>query len=87
MGYSQTHWSKEQATLQYIDKVLVPYVAAQRQLLNLPHQQALAICDVFAAHRTGAVRKMLQDNRISVIYVPAGATGAFNSNSEGLSSK
>jgi hypothetical protein len=38
--------------LRYLDEIIIPYVKKQRELLQLPPDQpALAIFDLFAAHR------------------------------------
>ena len=49
--HSETHWSTELIMLEYIDKVLVPYVTQMRQMLELAMDHpALAWFDVFKAH-------------------------------------
>ena len=67
--------------VQYINHALVPYFTKQRQNLKSPNQRALAVCDMVAAHRTEAVRAMVEENAISVVFIPTGATGTlFTSN-------
>ena len=61
--------------MEYADKILIPHVKRQRSRYNLPNQTALAIFDIFAAHRTEDFLGKLRQNNISVIFVPAGCTG------------
>lgn len=61
--------------LEYLDSILIPYVASKRDELQNPNQAALLICDVFAAHRVASFREKLEANDIQLIYVPAGCTG------------
>ena len=50
--HSQSHWSTKETMLEYVDEVLVPYMARQREQLNLsPTAPGLCIFDVFASHR------------------------------------
>ncbi len=73
---SESHWSTEQTMLEYLDKIVIPYVSATRTKLDLGDDHpALAIFDVFAAHRCTSVLKKLSDNHIHVIFVPASCTG------------
>lgn len=74
--HSVNHWSNEDTMLHYIENVLVPYVTQTRKSLGLPEsQRALAIFDVFAAHRVERVLQALEDANIAVQFVPAGCTG------------
>jgi hypothetical protein len=62
--------------LRYLEVVIVPYVEATRQSLGLkPDHCALAIFDVFAAHRCHSVLEALSDNHIKYTFVPASCTG------------
>lgn len=74
--HSPNHWSTEETMLEYIEGVIVPYVEAVRE--NLPvaqiNQPALAIFDVFAAHRSEKVLSALKKANIRYVFVPAGCT-------------
>ena len=60
-----THWSAELTMQEYIDKVLVPYVTQTRQKLELAMDHpALALFDVFKAHRCDTVLEKLRQNHI-----------------------
>ena len=59
--------------LHFIDHVLVPYFS---EMLGLDKdQKALAILDVFAAHRCDSSLKALERNNIKYCFVPANCTG------------
>ena len=61
--------------LQYIEKVLILYVGDKRDELNLPLKHpALAIFDVFSAHRHETVLDALYRANIKVVFVPARCT-------------
>jgi hypothetical protein len=74
--HTRNHWSNEEPTKQFVLEILVPYFKAQREALDLqPDHPALTLLDVFAAHRTAAVRDLFREHNIQVIYVPASCTG------------
>ena len=74
--HSINHWSNEETMLRFIDKIIVPYVSKTRKSLGLPSTYpALAIFDLFAAHRCKSVLEKLQDNNIHQKFVPGGCTG------------
>ena len=74
--HSKNHWSNETTMLEFIEMVLVPFMVQQREKLQLPPNQAgLAIFDVFAAHRTDAVLKKLEECNIKQVFIPGGCTG------------
>ena len=74
--HSETHWSNEHTMLEYLDNVIIPYVSNTRQALDFPEDQpALAIFDVFAAHRCQNVLEKLKSNNTHQIFVPASCTG------------
>ena len=74
--HSGNHWSNEQTMLEFADKILIPYVKATKESLSLPSGvQAVALFDVFAAHRCSSFLTKLQDAGIKVCFIPAGCTG------------
>ena len=73
--FTPNHWSNEDKMKEYIEAVIVPYVARKREELKLPADQpALAIFDVFKAQQTEDVMKLLEENHILVVSVPANCT-------------
>ena len=73
--HSSSHWSTQDTVERFVDKVIVPYVQTQRDLLGLPAmQKALLIFDVFAAHRVESVLSKLDENNVLVIFIPPNCT-------------
>ena len=74
--HSETHWSTENTMLHFIDHVLVPYIQTTRETLGFDSSQhALALFDVFAAHRCDSVLQALERNNIKCCFIPANCTG------------
>ena len=70
--HSHNHWSNESA---YIEKILLPYIGGKRRDLKLhPDYPALAIFDKFTGQGTESLLKILEDNHIHVVMVPANCT-------------
>lgn len=72
--HSANHWSNEATMVEFILKIIVPYVENHRTLMGTPNQRALAIFDVFAAHRVKAVMETLEKHNIGIVFVPAACT-------------
>ena len=69
------HWSNEDTMKEYIECIIIPYVDHKRKELELSSDQpALAIFDVFKGQQTENVTKLLEDNNIHVVSVPANFT-------------
>ena len=61
--------------LEYISNVVVPHVNNARVQLDLPlRKKALAIFDVFSAHRHERVLEKLKQANIAYVFIPAGCT-------------
>ena len=74
--HSTNHWSTEDTMLEFLDKIIIPYVDNTRQCLELSDDfRAVAIFDVFAAHRCQSVLDRLESSNIKPVFVPAGCTG------------
>ena len=68
------HWSNEDKMKEYIE-FIIPYVDRKRKELKLSSDQpALAIFDVFKGQQTEDVTKLLDENNIHVVSVPANCT-------------
>ena len=75
LSYIPNHWSNEDKTKEYIQSVIIPYVQRKRKELSLAVTfPALAVFDVFKGQTTDAVFRMLRDNHIYVISIPANCT-------------
>ena len=75
--YTESHWSNEDSMIEFIDKVLVSYVQQIRESLPLTrqvNQKAIAIFDVFKAHRSEKVQTHLKSKGILPQFVPACCT-------------
>lgn len=59
----------------YITEVIVPYVVRKREQLKLASDQpAMAIFDVFKGQIIEDIAKLLEDNNILLVVVPANCT-------------
>jgi len=73
--YTVNHWSNEETTIQYIQKIILPFIHKQKAEKNLPaEQRALCIFDNFKAQLTNNVLQLLTDSSIDVVFVPANCT-------------
>lgn len=76
MWHSENHWSNETTMLRFAENILIPYVRETGDRLDLALKQpALAIFDVFAAHRVQSFIDKLTKAGIRIRYVPGGCTG------------
>ena len=76
--HSQNHWSNEDIVMEYLKKIIFPYIKSKRQALKLPENaKALLIFDVFKGQTTSAVNDLLKKNDIIAIHVPNNHTNLF----------
>ena len=76
--HSQNHWSNEDIVMEYLKKIIFPYIKSKRQALKLPENaKALLIFDVFKGQTTSAVNDLLKKNDIIAIHVPNNRTNLF----------
>ncbi len=69
------HWSNEITMIDYVKKVLLPYVNDKRVELTLPEDHpALVIFDKFNGQTTEEVFKLLEGNSIMYVIVPPNCT-------------
>ena len=70
------HWSNEEKMVEYLQKIIIPYVQRKRVELKLaPDHPALAIFDVFKGQRKETISRILAKENIQVLNVPANCTG------------
>jgi len=76
LTYTETHWSNEETMIRFVDKVIIPYIEELREDLPLTqkNQKAIAIFDVFKAHRGEKLLLHLKENDIVPLFVPAACT-------------
>ena len=60
--------------VQYINEIVVPYVEAQRDALDVPSQTALAIMDNFKGQVTTPINELLEAHNIQVCLLPPNTT-------------
>ena len=70
--HTDTHWSNEATTLEYISKILLE---KKKQELEFPREfPALVIFDKFKGQCTDTVMQVLKDSNTHVVIVPAACT-------------
>ena len=75
MDYTDNHWSTMQSNVRWVEKIVVPWVAAKRLELGLAEDQwAIMLIDLYAANRCREVVDALKANHIQPFFVPAGLT-------------
>ena len=73
--FSHNHWANEETMVAYVEKILVPYVANKRKALKLAQDHpALVIFDHFSAQMTDAFFKLLEENHLRRVMIPANCT-------------
>ena len=72
--HTESHWSTTNSMLRYVDKIITPYVAKTRDMLNLPDAKPLLIFDVFRAHRTQEFLERLNELGYMYVFVPGACT-------------
>ena len=73
--HTAKHWANEQTTMEYIEKIIIPYVIQKRKDLKLDDSHsALIIFDVFKGQCTDDVLKLLEENNIQCVIVPSNCT-------------
>ncbi|CAH1248589.1 POGZ [Branchiostoma lanceolatum] len=74
--HTESHWSNSGSKERYVDTVVAPYMAAQREWLGLDKDHpGLAVFDVYKAHRTPGLLEKLKGANVKAVFVPASCTG------------
>ena len=71
--HSPKHWSNEKTMLQYVKKVIIPYVERIRESFD-PDTPALVIMDNFKGQVVGSMTDLLELNNIHVCLLPPNTT-------------
>ena len=75
MSHTPNHWSNETSMIQYLQKIVIPFLKSKREELGLPASQpALAIFDLFKGQQTNHFKELLRSNNIRYVVVPANCT-------------
>lgn len=69
--HSPNHWSTEETMIQYIENIILPYVAQTRESEEEP---GLVIMDNFKGQITAKVNSILEENNIHVCLLPPNTT-------------
>ena len=78
ISHSQNYWSNEDVVMEYLKKIIFPYIKCKCQALTLSkNAKALLIFDVFKGQTTSAVNDLLKNNDIIAIHVPNNHTNLF----------
>jgi tellurite resistance protein len=69
------HWCNEVTTLDYVQKIIIPYINKKKKELGMPAtRSSLVIFDEFNGQTTDAVLSLLQENNICYVIVPPNCT-------------
>ena len=73
--YTPNHWANELTTIDYIQKIILPYICRKKKEMNLPaNQHSLCIFDNFKAQLTAGVLGLLKSNKVETVFVPPNTT-------------
>ena len=73
--FTSNHWSNELVMMDYVNKILFPYITQKRQLLKLdPLHPALVIFDRFRGQCTDRFLSLLNANNVYILIVSANCT-------------
>ena len=68
--YTTNHWSNEQKTKEYIDKIILPYVNKKCKEHGKANQTVLVIFDEFKGPVTDDIYTLLDSNNTVVVKIP-----------------
>ena len=71
--HSANHWSNETTMLDYVNKIIIPYVERQRENFD-PETPALVIMDNFKGQVVPSVTELLESNIIHTCLLPPNTT-------------
>jgi len=75
VNFTENHWSNESTMEDYLNNILFPYIARVRTTSNLDASHpALVIYDTFRGQCTERILRLLEDNNVYVVIVPANST-------------
>ena len=73
--YTPNHWANEQTTVDYVQKIILPYISRKKKEMNLPaNQSSMCIFDNFKAQLTAQVLELLKSNHVETVFVPPNCT-------------
>ena len=78
--HSSNHWSNEPIVMEYLKKIIFPYLKKKRESLKLQSDaKALLIFDVFKRQTTSAVNELLKKTTLSSFMYATTTTNLFQS--------
>ena len=73
--YTPNHWANEETSLQYLQKIVIPYIKRKREELGLSiSHPALVLFDHFKGQTTEECLKFLEDHQIHHVLIPENCT-------------
>lgn len=70
-----SHWQTEGSMLEYMEKIILPWMTELRRDAGDPTAHVILLVDVFSAHLTVAFRQWCRKNHILLHYIYPGLTG------------
>ena len=78
--FTENHWSNETVMIDYVHKILLPYIEEKKKQLKLePQQPALVIFDRFRGQCTERFLSLLKENDLYLLIVPPNCTDRMQS--------
>ena len=71
--HSPKHWSNESTMIQYVNKIIIPYIERTRESF-VDDTPALVITENFTGQVTSSVTDLLESNNIHVCLLPPNTT-------------
>ena len=73
--HNHNHWANEETMIDYLQKILIPYVDNKRKLLKLRDDYlVLVLFDHYSGQMTESVLKLLDENHIHRVAILANCT-------------
>ena len=73
--HTENHWSNERKAIELVNNILIPYVKQIREKFGFrATKEWVLVADVFKAHWTDAVKKIISDNNGKMVPVPNNMT-------------
>ena len=72
--HSPKHWSTEDTMVEYITKIIIPYIESVCSNLKKESAAAVVIMDNFKGEKTAKINKLLEENNLHVCLLPPNTT-------------
>ena len=78
MTSTPNHWSNKDKVIEYLEKVVFPFIVDKCKERSLrDEQKAILVFDVFKGQKTERVQHLIADNNCVCVFVPANMTNYF----------